>query len=226
MKIILIPVILLFLLSNWCLAQENILPINSDGIVQFTEVIESSNNKDVLYANAKEWIAKTFGDYKRVIQFEDNSNFKLIMKGNSLVRQDFKIKENISYTITIECKDKKFRYTIEDIIYQEDITISELLPPMHSAPTPLLQRIQWMKENEDKIKNINVQLDNLKERETSLMKKKELRAYQDSISQFKSKVVSLEGSIELEVSDTNRDVSVIKSIAESLKNAMSKNNDF
>lgn len=33
--------------------------------------------------NAKEWVATTFGDYKRVIQFEDTENCKLIIKGVS-----------------------------------------------------------------------------------------------------------------------------------------------
>ena len=35
------------------------------------EVVEVKNTKAKLYANAQTWIAKTFGDYKAVIQFED-----------------------------------------------------------------------------------------------------------------------------------------------------------
>jgi hypothetical protein len=39
-------------------------PISTNGVI-ISEVIEIYNIKNKLYANAKDWVARTFGDYKR-----------------------------------------------------------------------------------------------------------------------------------------------------------------
>ena len=62
--------IVVFLISSCLYAQD--FHKNINGNIEFSEVIETTLKKNVLHSNAKEWVAKTFGDYKSVLQFEDN----------------------------------------------------------------------------------------------------------------------------------------------------------
>lgn len=71
----------------------------------------SANNADKKHILAKEWVAKTFGDYKSVLQFEDDDACKIIIKGFSPMSDDSKL----SYTITIDSRDDKFRVGISNL---------------------------------------------------------------------------------------------------------------
>lgn len=80
----------------------------------------SSNNAEKKHLLAKEWAAKKFGDYKSVLQFEDDQTHKIIIKGHSDV-----YKGNLSYTITIDSKDDKYRVKIEDLIVKDYAELSD-----------------------------------------------------------------------------------------------------
>lgn len=47
----------------------------------YTKICTSNVPKMLKYSNAKAWIAKTFGDYKSVVQLEDQESCKIILKG-------------------------------------------------------------------------------------------------------------------------------------------------
>ena len=80
-----------------------------------TRVYEtSSNNAEKKHLLAKEWAAKKFGDYKSALQFEDDQTHKIIIKGYSNVNGGI-----LSYTITVDSKDDKYRVKIEDLIVKD-----------------------------------------------------------------------------------------------------------
>lgn len=197
-------------------------PKNDNGEIEFTEIVETPLKKDVLYANAKEWVAKTFGDYKSVLQFEDNDNCKLIIKGISETEyyiafkqkntmQETATMEKVKYTITIECKDGRYRYKIGDILA---IPITLAVGADWTPGDPFSPMVH--KQN---IESINKLLTNLRAIETSSMKKKALNEHQILIS-------NLETSISHKLAFYSNEYEAIVGIINSLKNAMQTNNSF
>lgn len=87
----------------------------------YSIVIEDSLQNSQKFINAKQWVAKTFNDYKGAIQFEDKDNGKIVIKGIMPVEQ-FRgedIKEiynvNIDFTLTIDIKPEKYRLKFENM---------------------------------------------------------------------------------------------------------------
>lgn len=92
----------------------------------FSIIIENNCRSEIKYNNSKEWIAKTFGDYKKVIQYEDAENHKIIMKGESELEHGHEYANTteipiLKYTITIECKNDKYRVQMENMGIEETI---------------------------------------------------------------------------------------------------------
>lgn len=89
----------------------------------FSHVFETTVPPVTQYLNAKQWIAKTFGSYKAVVQFEDESAHKIILKGKVIAPNDGEINETTwfqdkitySFTMTIDIKKGKYRVKIEDV---------------------------------------------------------------------------------------------------------------
>jgi hypothetical protein len=77
------------------------------------EVVETINKKTVLYYNAQTWIAKSFGDYKSVVQFEEKESGKIILKGK--VPLDITFHPDFRFIMVIEVKDNKYKYSISDV---------------------------------------------------------------------------------------------------------------
>lgn len=91
----------------------------------FSRVFETKVPPATQYLNAKQWIAKTFGSYKAVVQFEDENAHKIILKGKIVVSKDGEINETLkkwfqdkvtySFTMTIDIKEGRYRVKIEDV---------------------------------------------------------------------------------------------------------------
>lgn len=89
-----------------------------------SKIFDDTTPKNIKYSNAKGWIAKTFGDYKSVLQYEDPDNSRIVIKGFSALKDIVyfedkrRITENpeLSFTLTIDCKDDKYRLRIENMI--------------------------------------------------------------------------------------------------------------
>jgi len=196
-------------------------PKNSNGDIEFTEVVENTLKKGNLFSNAKDWVAKTFGDYKSVLQFEDNENCKLIIKGFSdidytapTVEVDgfvgMTTKEKISYTITIECKDAKYRYTINDIMVHQIVTIlGTTVTPVPFPPSDHINKISQYKKDLDYLKALDI----------SKMKKKVL-------AEHNSKIADAEKSLKQEQYFYEKEYQSLENICSSLKKAMAISNDF
>jgi hypothetical protein len=102
----------------------------SFGQVTKTEVIEvdSTLTKDVLFANALSFFATTFKSANAVIQMKDPETGKVIGKG---------IVDNRDVTITISCKNGKYKYEIlaEDKVKEIVLNVNSLGKPKANAGT-------------------------------------------------------------------------------------------
>lgn len=90
----------------------------------YSQVFETSISVADQYRNAKQWIAKTFGSYKDVVQLEDEETHKIILKGKMALPDEHSVpgsgcmltdKITSSFTMTIEFKDGRYRVKIEDV---------------------------------------------------------------------------------------------------------------
>lgn len=89
----------------------------------FEHVFQSTIPANTKQLNAKQWIAKNFGDYKSVLQFEDDANHRIIIKGTMTIidetggKDGLNIETNhsLSFTLTIDSKDDRFRARIDDM---------------------------------------------------------------------------------------------------------------
>ena len=96
---------------------------------KFSFVIDSDINLNSKMSRAKSWIAKTFGDYKSVLQFEDPDNHRIIIKGVS--KLDTKLNFNTGgrndisaqYTITFDFKEDKYRIAFDNVKIHEIKTL-------------------------------------------------------------------------------------------------------
>lgn len=86
--------------------------------------LDSAITQKQKFDNARIWIAKTFGDYKSVLQLEDADMGKIIIKGNSDLENiiEFDKSQNKSeytpvlyFTLTIDCRGDKFRLKFENM---------------------------------------------------------------------------------------------------------------
>lgn len=143
-----------------------------------SDVIEVKLNKKQIHSNAKDWIVKTFGDYKSVLQFEDDD--KIIIKGYSDL--DAKIRDisvsdlhtidtKVYYTLTIESKENKFRYKLDDIYIIEDEYINGFRPvkPLNNIDYYKKMKVSLV-NNVDKVNSIDFA--SLKKSEQKDLKKK------------------------------------------------------
>lgn len=89
----------------------------------FEHVFQSTIPANIKQLNAKQWIAKNFGDYKSVLQFEDDVNHRIIIKGSMAIVDEtggkdgltVETKHTLFFTFTIDSKDDRFRARLEDM---------------------------------------------------------------------------------------------------------------
>lgn len=210
-------------------------PKNESGEIEFTEVVETELKKKQLFANAKEWVATTFGDYKSVLQFEDNENCKLIIKGSSAV--DFYIskivpgksmtvtKEKINYTVTIECKNNRYRYIVNNILIDRTFAMSSISYKSNTTFPPS-QHLVNINKATITLNNYKADLDSLNVLDAYEMKKKEKRSHLYRVAKCKKDIEEYKKTIKGEQDFHNHGLAAIKSLVESLKKKMSVNDDF
>lgn len=220
--------LLALFISGVVIGQNAPFPKNANEEIEFSEIINSSLNKQNLYANAKEWTAKTFGDYKKVIQFEDESNGKLIIKGLSDVpykaSEPFLTSETISYTITIECKDNKYRYKINDLKVEQTTNIlGSKIHPQIGSPEKHLANI---KKYTIQYQELQTKIDSLKSIGKSNISKRNSKKLSDEIITFTKKQVEKYEYLENEKKFYVSEFDTIQSLINSLKNAMNTDDDF
>ena len=105
---------------------ENPFPIDEHGDINFTFIIENNLAVKVLFRNAKTWITTAVlstesRTYKPTILMEDSSTGRIVVEFNynNYIPSKYgseSMSTNSSFKITFDCKDKKYRYKIEDYI--------------------------------------------------------------------------------------------------------------
>jgi len=100
-------------------AQSDSIPRNAAGKYEYSEVINvDSASAAKLYSNAKLFIVTAFKSGKAVTQLNDdaaktvagNGNVQIVTKGLA----GSGITKRISFSILIQCKDDRYKYTIND----------------------------------------------------------------------------------------------------------------
>lgn len=88
----------------------------SDGQVEFKEIIEAPGiSQKELFKNAHLFFVNSFRSANDVIQFKDEESGAIIGKGHFNIYVDYwggTKKERIRATFKIECKDEKYRVTV------------------------------------------------------------------------------------------------------------------
>ena len=238
--------LLMGLLATFRVAAQ-VTPETIDVNQPFTEVqavYEFNSPKAQKHLKAKEWIAKTFGDYKSVLQFEDDNNCKIIIKGFTQLPTEEdavisaimidKTKPQLKYSITIDSRDDKFRIKVEDIHIQKMTQNILLGKPSSSKETT--QTIYEFCKYEDiynydeEIEKLNMQVDSLKQLDVSQMKRKDIDRWNNEIIKVNEKIK------EKEVYRTHRKLNYDKrvenvklnlvSIFISLEKALKQTDDF
>ena len=199
-------------------AQDVKFPVNKTGEIEFMEVVQSKYMKSDLFSNAKEWIAKTFKDYKNVIQFDDQTNGKIIIKGKTPVnflggQKNIiaKTTEVLEYTITIECKDKKYRYLIDNVSVEETrICITGRKSTYNFTPLEHLKSI----------KSQTLVLENWEK------KSKDLTLPTEERTKASEAVITNNNFIQDYITFYTLEYAAIDNLIKSLKKSMNKSNSF
>ena len=90
----------------------------------FSAVVTVENtSKNELYNRAKIWFAKAFISSKYVIQLDDKENGQIIGNGSIIYNAPaglpgLNFSGHFTFTITIEVKDNRFRYTFENFSHE------------------------------------------------------------------------------------------------------------
>lgn len=106
---------------------------NPEGVVSYVGAL--TNKQSLAFTYAKQWVSKTFNNYKAVVQLEDNDNYKIVLKGTSLIFQkntketfaNTETSGRLYYTVTIDVKEGKFRIKFEDMSVKRNIHFSSSL---------------------------------------------------------------------------------------------------
>lgn len=116
------------------------LPLDSaTSQVVYTGVIQApAVSKDELYNRARRWIATEFKSASSNLQMDDRQAGTLMTKGATTVRYTvgrYSTAPLISFTISIEAKDGRYRYKIRDLKNEVPaVTINGTYVPARSVP--------------------------------------------------------------------------------------------
>ena len=172
----------------------------------YSKVFNSNIPIPQKFSNAKQWIAKTFGDYKSVLQYEDEANAKIIIKGKCPLGSYYNISEELlsdkddvkmSFTLTLDFKEDRYRAKMEDLVAEIDNTFKVMFldntfkvmfSPTYKHKTEPITT--FCKNDDSKIDTLieenNNELDTLQNRlSTEKLKKKEINLINEDIKNLK-----------------------------------------
>jgi hypothetical protein len=138
-------------------------PLNEKREIQYTGVITVPNtDAQTLYSRAKLFIAETYKNAKEVSQLTDDVSKTLIAKPVvSTMTTGFwtgGLSVYVKYNFKLECKDGKFRYTIESLVWQyidkRAVLVSNLFEVSRPAIANKKMWIQVMEQTDTELKHI------------------------------------------------------------------------
>jgi hypothetical protein len=209
-------------------------PFNEFGRVEYRDVVElDSMSKEQLFTNAKQWITRTYGDYKKVLQNEDKENGVINIKakidgGFSETQFMSLLLYNgwqVEYILTIECKDNRYRYTFSDfvaiLVMREDISATPFENKINSYEK---EKVKYETEKSLVINQIDSLINVLE-----FANKRSRKKIEDELNRKKNILRLVESSISNKGSShhylTITDES-ISMLIESMKNRMNRVDDF
>jgi hypothetical protein len=221
-------VILLFSNFSILLSQDYSFSKDENGEDYISEVVECTTSKEQLFSNAQEWIAKTFGDYKSVIQFENKDDGKLIIKGFGDVTHvrsylSSTLSEKIKFTMTIEFKDNRYRYTISDIVIVQTFKMPYV--GTTTSEENHHSHLVNIEEYNVKVNNYEEELSRLKGTQLDELKKKERKKILEEMEKIEDSIDSNKLYISSEITFYQEEYEVMTSIVQSLKVAMLKDDN-
>jgi hypothetical protein len=96
------------------------IPVDPDSkLIMYREVVEQEGVKDILYDRGASWFSAFYKSPSSVLKIQDKVNGKLEGLGRLVISyvDEQGLKKNagmIQYTIKLELKDNKYRYTLTD----------------------------------------------------------------------------------------------------------------
>ena len=203
-------------------AQDYSFPKNDEGEYEFSEVVEVNLSKSLLFANATKWAMDYYKErgYKNVVQLESELNGRLIIKDYGARIDTYSKKHGplrlvkVYYILSIDCKDNKYRYIINNIKIKSPFNSSDFGGVFGAG-------LEWdmtHKQHLEKTDEYKHQIDSI----NSLMlnaKGRKLKKLQDQVEDLNEKVTS-----ELEM--YKEEYLIFDHLIKSLKKKMSDNSDF
>lgn len=195
-------------------------PKNADGGYEFSEVVESNLSKATLFANATSWAMKYYEEdgYKNVVQLESELDGRLVIKDYDVVIDGYEVKhktnfrsEHIYYILTIDCKDNKYRYVINDIKIKSPSSSFSLIG----------SDIEWDVNREDHLETISILKQDKEMLETQMQNAKGRK-----ISKLQKQLDEINEKIKAETDMYNEEYELFNRLIKSLKKKMATNSDF
>ena len=96
------------------------IPVDPDSkLIMYREVVDQEGNKDILYDRGSSWFSSFYKSPSSVLKIQDKVNGKIEGMGRFVITfvDDQGTKRDagmITYTIKLELKDNKYRYTLTD----------------------------------------------------------------------------------------------------------------
>ena len=97
-----------------------------DGLIHYSDVVhvDSTINSNDLYLNAKKWIVDGFKSSKAVIETDDKEAKLIILKSFISKGHNYEVSNPKNwFTLKIEMKDGRYRYSLYDIRYEFDVFV-------------------------------------------------------------------------------------------------------
>ncbi|WP_207429356.1 DUF4468 domain-containing protein [Pedobacter sp. SYSU D00535] len=134
-------------------------PIDSlTGRIKFTEVVNQAATKEQLYLKAKRWVGEIFNSAKAVTEIDDKEGGMMVVKGFSPInlKHSYGVtRMRLMYSIKLDFKDQKYRYSISDLEYEGEPTAMVPNPPKINSEAWL---INWEKNWEAEMQKSGIKL--------------------------------------------------------------------
>ena len=192
--------------------------------------------------NAKEWIAKTFGDYKSVLQFEDESSGKIIIKGKSGFKRErknlpggqYNLEDHtatMNYTVTLDFKEDRFRIKFEDIAFDvlQETLIGTSLSKRNKQYSfeEYVQAVDWPTGS---ISALQEEVEELKAKDESTMSKKDIKNHHEELARKEESLMKKKNDVEwvegIRMKRSNDVLFTIANFVNSLASSINTNDDF
>lgn len=217
-RILFLDLALLFVIAVY--SQNYEFPKNADGEYEFSEVVESNLSKGTLFANATSWAMKFYEEdgYKNVVQLESELEGRLVIKDYDVVIDGYEVKnksnfrtEKVYYTLTIDCKDNKYRYVINEIKIKSPSSRFSMIG----------SDLEWDVNRENHLETIG----NLK-RDKEMLESQIQNVKGRKLSKLQKQLDEINEKVKAETDMYYEEFTLFDRLINSLKKKMSTNSDF